>query len=141
MFGVMPAPAAFYCFGQEQGGRLMGVAGRWAAAPGGTSARAEAEELRGRTTRLAERLAQVEERLSRLVIAREVVDEVLGGTAAEAPSKARTGPRKTSRACHVAWCAAAVVQAARYHRHRSGEAGRCCAHPSSPFPAQPGPSW
>ena len=51
-------------------------------------ARAEAEELRGRTTQPAERLAQVEERLSRLVIAREVVDEVLGGTAAEASSAA-----------------------------------------------------
>jgi hypothetical protein len=43
------------------------------------AARAEAEELRGRIAQLAERLAGVEERLSRLVIAREVVDEVLGG--------------------------------------------------------------
>jgi hypothetical protein len=41
-------------------------------------------ELRGRIAELAERLAQVEERLSRLVVAREVVDEVLGGTAVEA---------------------------------------------------------
>ena len=46
-------------------------------------ARAEAEELRGRIAELAERLARVEEQLSRLVIAREVVDEVLDGTGAE----------------------------------------------------------
>jgi hypothetical protein len=46
-------------------------------------ARAEAEELRGRIAELAERLAGVEEHLSRLVIAREVVDEVLDGTGAE----------------------------------------------------------
>jgi hypothetical protein len=47
------------------------------------AARAEAEELRGRIAELAERLAGVEEQLSRLVIAREVVDEVLDGTGAE----------------------------------------------------------
>ena len=47
------------------------------------AARAEAQELRGRIAELAERLAGVEEQLSRLVIAREVVDEVLDGTAAE----------------------------------------------------------
>ena len=47
------------------------------------AARAEAEELRGRIAELAERLAGVEEQLSRLVIAREVVDEVLDGAAAE----------------------------------------------------------
>jgi hypothetical protein len=53
------------------------------------AARAEAEELRGRIAELAERLAQVEERLSRLVIAREVVDEVLdNGTVVEAPPAA-----------------------------------------------------
>ncbi len=48
------------------------------------AARAEAEELRGRITELAERLAGVEERLSRLVITRETVEEVLG--AATEPS-------------------------------------------------------
>jgi len=47
------------------------------------AARAEAEELRGQIARLAERLAGVEGQLSRLVIAREVVDEVLDGAAAE----------------------------------------------------------
>src|SRR5262249_8187317 len=47
------------------------------------AARAEAEQLRGRIAELAERLAGVEERLSRLVIAREVVDEVLGRAASE----------------------------------------------------------
>ncbi len=41
------------------------------------AARAEAEELRGQIAQLAECLAGVEERLSRLVIAREMVDEVL----------------------------------------------------------------
>jgi hypothetical protein len=44
-------------------------------------ARAEAERLRGQIAELAERLAGVEEQLSRLVIAREVVDEVLDGAA------------------------------------------------------------
>jgi hypothetical protein len=87
MVGLLSVPAGFYCFGQEQGGRLMGslvdeLQRREVAA------RAEAEELRGRIAELAERLAQVEERLSRLVIAREVVDEVLDGTAAEPPSAA-----------------------------------------------------
>jgi hypothetical protein len=43
-----------------------------------------AEELRGQIVRLSERLAGVEERLSRLVIARETVDEVLGEASAEA---------------------------------------------------------
>jgi hypothetical protein len=47
------------------------------------AARAEAEQLRGQIARLAERLAGVEEQLSRLVIAREVVDEVLDEAAAE----------------------------------------------------------
>lgn len=68
--------------------------------PGGTSARAEAEELRGRTTQLAERLAQVEERLSRLVIAREVVDEVLAGLADHDLERRRRAARQL--ACH-AW--------------------------------------
>jgi hypothetical protein len=45
------------------------------------AARPEAEELRGRIAQLAERLAGAEERLSRLVIARELFDEVLGGGA------------------------------------------------------------
>jgi len=47
------------------------------------AARAEAEELRGRIAELAERLAQAEERLSRLVIARETVEEVLDSAATE----------------------------------------------------------
>jgi hypothetical protein len=47
------------------------------------AARAEAEELRGRIVQLAERLAGVEERLSRLVIARETVEEVLNGSGAK----------------------------------------------------------
>jgi hypothetical protein len=52
------------------------------------AARAEAEELRGRIAELAESLAVVEERLSRLVIARETVGELLGGAAAGVPSAA-----------------------------------------------------
>jgi len=48
------------------------------------AAREEAEELRGRIAQLAERLAGVEERLSRLVITRETVKEVLSGSGAEA---------------------------------------------------------
>jgi len=48
------------------------------------AARAEAEQLRGQIAQLAGRLAEVEEQLSRLVIAREVIDEVLdGATTAE----------------------------------------------------------
>jgi cell division septum initiation protein DivIVA len=47
------------------------------------AARAEAEELRGRIAELAERLARAEERLSRLVIARETVEEVLDSAATE----------------------------------------------------------
>ena len=42
-----------------------------------TAARAEAEELRGRIAELTELLAQAEERLARLVITRETVEEVL----------------------------------------------------------------
>jgi cell division septum initiation protein DivIVA len=47
------------------------------------AARAEAEGLRGRIAELAGQLAQAEERLSRLVIARETVEEVLEGAATE----------------------------------------------------------
>jgi hypothetical protein len=59
-----------------------------------TAARAEAEQLRGQIAELAERLAGVEGRLSRLVIAREVVDEVLGRAAWEVspvPGQPRVG--------------------------------------------------
>jgi hypothetical protein len=49
------------------------------------AARAQAEELRGQIAELAGRLAGVEEQLSRLAVAREVVDEVLASaTTAEA---------------------------------------------------------
>jgi hypothetical protein len=82
MVGLLPPPAVFYCFGQQVRRRLLGSLvdelQRREAAP-----RAEAEELRGRIAQLTERLVGVEEQLSRLVIAREVVDEVLGGTGAE----------------------------------------------------------
>jgi hypothetical protein len=49
--------------------------------------RAEAEQLRRQIAELAERLAGVEERLSRLVTAREVVDEVLAGAASPVPGQ------------------------------------------------------
>jgi hypothetical protein len=49
------------------------------------AARAEAEELRGRIAELAGRLAGVEERLSRLVITRETVEEVLRAAAEPSP--------------------------------------------------------
>jgi chromosome segregation ATPase len=48
------------------------------------AAREETEELRGRIAQLAERLAGVEARLSRLVITRETVEEVLNGSGPEA---------------------------------------------------------
>ena len=59
------------------------------------AARAEAEELRGRIAGLAERLAGVEERLSRLVITREMVDEVLSEAGADVPPTAE--PEVTAR--------------------------------------------
>jgi uncharacterized coiled-coil protein SlyX len=54
------------------------------------AARAEAEELRGQIAELTERLARAEERLSRLVITRETVEEVLG-SAAEVPPVSPAG--------------------------------------------------
>ena len=50
------------------------------------AARQEAEDLRGQIAQLAGRLARAEERLSRLVITRETVDEVLNGSGPEAPA-------------------------------------------------------
>lgn len=65
------------------------------------AARAEADELRGRIAELAERLAQAEERLSRLVIARETVDEVLSEAGAEAPLATVPGGTAPSRSGHL----------------------------------------
>src|SRR6266705_4795958 len=59
------------------------------------AAREEAEDLRGQIAQLSERLAGAEERLSRLVITRETVDEVLsegGGPASSAVASA--GPSR-----------------------------------------------
>jgi len=50
-----------------------------------TAARAVAEELRGRIAELTEQLAQAEERVSRLVITRQTVDEVLSEAGGDAP--------------------------------------------------------
>ncbi len=57
-------------------------------------ARAEAEELRARIAELAGHLARAEERLSRLVIARETVEEVLG--AAVSPASPAAGQPETT---------------------------------------------
>ena len=64
------------------------------------AARAEAQELRGRIAELAERLVGVEEQLSRLVIAREVVDEVLEAPARRCP-RAREGAAPPGHRCGV----------------------------------------
>jgi chromosome segregation ATPase len=57
------------------------------------AAREEAEEVRGRIAQLAERLARAEEWLSRLVIARETVEEVLNGAGSEPePASAAVAP-------------------------------------------------
>jgi len=61
------------------------------------AARAEAEELRGRIAELTEQLARAEERLSRLVITRQTVDEVLGEAGADAPPTAEPGVAAPSR--------------------------------------------
>jgi hypothetical protein len=52
------------------------------------AARKKADELREEIAKLAERLAGVEERLSRLVIARETVEEVLDEADGEVPAEA-----------------------------------------------------
>jgi hypothetical protein len=64
------------------------------------AARAEAEGLRGQIAQLTERLAGVEERLSRLVITRETVDEVLSGSGAEASSAVMPGGAVAPRSGH-----------------------------------------
>jgi chromosome segregation ATPase len=60
------------------------------------AARAEAEGLRRRIAELAEQLAQAEERLSRLVIARETVEEVLGSAATEIAPASPEQPEGTA---------------------------------------------
>ena len=65
------------------------------------AAREEAEELRGRIAQLTERLAGVEERLSRLVITRETVDEVLNGSGPEASSAVMPDGAAPSRSGHL----------------------------------------
>ena len=65
------------------------------------AARAEAEQLRGQIAELTERLAGVEERLSRLVITRETVDEVLSGAGAEASSAVVPDGAVAARSGHL----------------------------------------
>jgi hypothetical protein len=95
MVGLLPVPAVFYCFDSRVRRRLMGslideLQRREAAA------RAEAEQPRGQIAELAERLAGVEEQLSRLVIARDVVDEVLAGATTAAVSPVPGQPEVTA---------------------------------------------
>jgi len=73
------------------------------------AARQEAEDLRGRIAQLAERLAQAEERLSRLVITRETVDEVLNGSGAEATPAAAPDGVAASRSGHLSAVGVLVV--------------------------------
>ncbi len=63
--------------------------------------REEAEELRARIAQLAERLARAEERLSRLVITRETVEEVLNGAGAEASPAAVADGTVPPRSGHL----------------------------------------
>ena len=66
-----------------------------------SAARAEAEGLRGQIAQLAECLAGVKERLSRLVITRETVDEVLNGSGAGAPAAVMPDGAAPSRSGHL----------------------------------------
>jgi len=80
----LPVPAVSYCFGRSKRRLMRSLFDEQQRRE--AAARAEAEELHGRIAQLGERLAGAEERPTRLVIAREVVDEVLGGGAsAEVP--------------------------------------------------------
>jgi hypothetical protein len=84
MVGLLPRPAAFTVAGRSEEAGVMGslideLQRRE------TAARAVAEELRGRIAELTEQLTQAEERLWRLVITRQTVDEVLSEAGADAP--------------------------------------------------------
>jgi hypothetical protein len=90
------------------------------------AAREEAEELRGRITQLTGRLAQADERLSRLVIARETVEEVLNGAGSEAAvtpdGEAPYGPAMTSQVgSHDN-----VMEPRRHGRRDPGRVGGTC---------------
>ena len=89
------------------------------------AARAEAEGLRGRIAQLAERLAGVEERLSRLVIARETVDEVLSEAGAEASSAVVPDGAVASRSGHLSAIGVLAVPP-----WRAGLRLRCCRRPT-----------
>src|SRR5260370_2419200 len=88
------------------------------------AAREEAEELRGRIAQLAERLAGVEERLSRLVIARETVEEVLNGSGAEAtPATVMPDGVAPSRSGHLSAVGVLAVPPWRAGPEGPGPAG------------------
>jgi hypothetical protein len=86
MIGMLRLSAAFYCLGRRKVapmGSLIDELERREAA-----ARAEAEQLRGQIAEPAGCLAQAEERLSRLVITRETVEEVLSAAVEPSPGAA-----------------------------------------------------
>lgn len=73
----------------------------------------EAEELRGQIALLTERLAGVEQRLSRLVITRETVDEVLSEAGAEASSAVAPDAAVASRPGQLSAAGVLAVPARR----------------------------
>ena len=89
------------------------------------AARAEAEELRGQIAQLTERLAQADERLSRLVIARETVEEVLSETGAEASSAVMPDGAVASRSGHLSPVGVLAVPPWRAGLEASALPGAC----------------
>ena len=89
------------------------------------AARAEAEELRGQIAQLTERLAGVEERLSRLVITRETVDEVLGEAGVEASSAVMPDGAVASRSGHLSPVGVLAVPPWRAGLEASALPGAC----------------
>jgi hypothetical protein len=100
------------------------------------AARQEAEDLRGQIAQLAERLAQAEERLSRLVITRETVDEVLTGSGAEAtPATVMPDGVAASRSGHLRLFADYLTHLACRAAAHHEIADRHAQHLAQPHPA------
>jgi hypothetical protein len=99
MVGLLHVVVVSYRFGEGKEavmGSLIDELQRREAA-----AREEAGGLRGQIAQLSERLAGVEERLSRLVIARETVDEVLSEAGVEASLAVMPDGAVASRSGHL----------------------------------------
>jgi len=90
------------------------------------AARAEAEQLRGQIAQLAARLAGVEEQLSRLVIAREVVDEVLDGATTAAVSPVAVAPGQPEVTASPGSGRSPVIGVLAVPPWRSGLGFPCC---------------